>query len=164
MSFYQQEYILNHLCAQQMKRFLKYKKAMKNKLANPVPATAARRATSNALGRHHLNHQPLGAMQSSLGFAASPYSFRDTISSSIQSRNNFRQDYQARRRNSVIFEDLNGAGKIEEVSSVTKKLRPQTRTKKKLGKQLFPVDVAGNLRNKLWSDQARLWTPKFRLS
>ena len=108
---------------------------MKNKLANPVPATAARRATSNALGRHQINHQPLGAMQSSLGFTASPYSFRETISNSIQTRNNFRHDYQARRRNSVIFEDLNGvSGKIEEVSSVTKKLRPQTRTKKKLGK------------------------------
>ena len=123
-------------------RFTKYKKAMKNKLANPVPATAARRATSNALGRHHINHQPLGAMQSSLGFAASPYSFRETISSSIQTRNNFRQDYQARRRSSVIFEDLNGAGKIEEVSSVTKKLRPQTRTKKKLGKPRLLFDPA----------------------
>ena len=107
-------------------RFTKYKKAMKNKLANPVPATAARRATSNA----------------SLGFAASPYSFRETISSSIQTRNNFRQDYQARRRSSVIFEDLNGAGKIEEVSSVTKKLRPQTRTKKKLGKPRLLFDLA----------------------
>ena len=123
-------------------RFTKCKKAMKNKLANPVPATAARRATSNALGRHHINHQPLGAMQSSLGFAASPYSFRETISSSIQTRNNFRQDYQARRRSSVIFEDLNGAGKIEEVSSVTKKLRPQTRTKKKLGKPRLLFDLA----------------------